>query len=201
MSTRRRRANCAQAFLLLDDGDLSGALAAAESASAVTADFGFGSEVVKESFVIGGDAALGLGDTARLTELLAVVEALPPGRSTRFLRAHALRFRARLAGVGDPAEAEQGFAGAAALFREIGMPFYLAVVQLEHAELLAASGREAECGPLLTEARELFERLARDPLARAPRRARRRRRRGRLISPRPSVRPGSSGSRGPADTR
>ena len=39
------------------------------------------------------------------------------------------------------------------------MPFYLAVVQLEHAELLAGVGRSDECGLLLTEARETFEHL------------------------------------------
>ena len=43
------------------------------------------------------------------------------------------------------------------------MPFYLAVVQLEHAELLAPTGRADECGPLLTEAREIFERLRATP--------------------------------------
>ena len=43
------------------------------------------------------------------------------------------------------------------------MPFYLAVVQLEHAELLASLGRSDECGPLLAEARETFERLRATP--------------------------------------
>ena len=43
------------------------------------------------------------------------------------------------------------------------MPFYLAVVQLEHAELLVASGRAEECEPLLSEAREIFERLRATP--------------------------------------
>ena len=39
------------------------------------------------------------------------------------------------------------------------MSFYLAVVQLEHAELLVGSDRADECEPLLAEARETFERL------------------------------------------
>jgi class 3 adenylate cyclase/tetratricopeptide (TPR) repeat protein len=155
--------SCAQAFVLLADGDLPEALAAAEGASSVTTDFGYGSEVVKESFVIGGEAALGIGDSDKLEELLVAVEALPPGRSTRFLRAHTARFRARLAGGDDPASAERGFGTAAAVFREIGMPFCLAVVQLEHAELLAASDRAEECGPLLAEARETFEHLRATP--------------------------------------
>ena len=106
---------------------------------------------------------MALGDRAKLAELLAGVEALPPGRGTRFLRAHTVRFGAWLAGSDDSAEAERGLREAAALFREIGMPFYLAVVQLEHAELLAASGRAEECEPLQAEARETFERLRATP--------------------------------------
>ena len=43
------------------------------------------------------------------------------------------------------------------------MPFYLAVVQLEHAELLAAAGLIDECAPLITEARETFEHLRAPP--------------------------------------
>jgi len=154
---------CAQARLSLCRGDLREALDGAEQAYSAHVEFGFGAETVKEAFVIAGEAALELGDTSKVEELLVGVEDLPPGRNTRFLRAHTSRFRARLAGGDDPAAAERGFAAAAALFREIGMPFYLAVVQLEHAELLAASGRAEECGPLLTEAREIFERLGAIP--------------------------------------
>ena len=50
-----------------------------------------------------------------------------------------------------------------ALFREIGMSFYLAVVELELAELLAAAGRLDECEPLAVEAREIFEELRAAP--------------------------------------
>ena len=62
---------------------------------------GFAAETVKEAFVVAGEAALELGDRAKLEELLAGVEALPLGRRTRFLRAHTSRFRARLAGSDD----------------------------------------------------------------------------------------------------
>jgi hypothetical protein len=37
------------------------------------------------------------------------------------------------------------------------------VVQLEHAELLAATGRSEDSGPLVAEARETFERLRATP--------------------------------------
>ena len=52
---------------------------------------------------------------------------------------------------------------ASGLLRELSMPFYLAAVQTEHAELLASLGREEEAHPLLAEARETFERLRATP--------------------------------------
>ncbi len=122
-------------------------------------ELGLAAEAVKEGFAIACEAELALGDIAQLTERLGFVEALPPGRSTRFLRAHTSRFRAHLAGSDDLAAAQRGFGEAAALFREIGMPFYLAVVQLEHAEFLVALDRAEGAGPQLTEAREAFDRL------------------------------------------
>ena len=154
---------CAQARLQLTDGDHGQALDTAERALSGNVDVGFAAEAVKEAFVVACEAARALGDDAKLTELLSGMEALPAGRRTRFLDAQILRFRARLAGAEDLLEAERGFSEAAALFREIGMPFYLAVVQLEHAEVLASSDREEECRPLLAEARETFEQLRAAP--------------------------------------
>ena len=54
---------------------------------------------------------------------------------------------------------EAGFKTAAGGFREYNFPFWLAVTELEHGEWLAEHGRGAEAGPLLAEAREIFERL------------------------------------------
>ena len=49
------------------------------------------------------------------------------------------------------------------MFRELAMPFPMAVALLEHGEWLAANGREDEAGPLLDEARAIFERLRAAP--------------------------------------
>ncbi len=43
------------------------------------------------------------------------------------------------------------------------MPFWLAVILLEYAEWLAGTGRESEARPLVTESREIFERLRAQP--------------------------------------
>jgi hypothetical protein len=121
-------------------------------------------EAVKESFVVGVEAALASNDTASAEELLAAVEALPAGHSPQFLQAHSARFRAQLADrAGEPAEAERRFKRAAGLFREIAVPFYLAVTQLEHGEWLAREGHDEAAEPLLAEAREIFERLGAAP--------------------------------------
>ena len=67
--------------------------------------------------------------------------------------------RVRFTIDGQPAEAELRFKRAAAQFRELAAPFWLAVTLLEYGEWLAGEGRDAESAPLLEEARELFERL------------------------------------------
>ena len=70
-----------------------------------------------------------------------------------------MRFRAGLARLAEDPDGERLFKGAAGLFRELAMPFYLAVTELEHAEWLGAYGRAEEAEPLLAEASEIFERL------------------------------------------
>ena len=49
------------------------------------------------------------------------------------------------------------------MFRELGAPFRLAVVELERAENLAAMGRSAEAAQASSEAREIFEQLGAKP--------------------------------------
>ena len=107
------------------------------------------------------EAALALGERARALELVAMIDAVPPGLRPPYLTAQADRFRALLAGADE--SAASGFQAAAAAFREIGVVFWLAVTLLEHGEWLAARGRAAEAAPLLDEAREVFERLAATP--------------------------------------
>jgi len=117
---------------------------------------GYNSQGVKGGLVDAIEAALALGNHARAEELLAIVDGLPTGRSL-YLDAHARRLRARLSPDGS------GYAQATGLFRELGIPFWLAVTQLEHAERLIEQGRADEVEPLLAEAREIFEQLGARP--------------------------------------
>jgi class 3 adenylate cyclase/tetratricopeptide (TPR) repeat protein len=110
----------------------------------------FGYQMVKQGFLHAVEAALALGRHEQAGELLALVDELPPGFRPPYLAAQAQRLRARLEGD------EIGYTTAAARFRELGLPFWLAVTLLERTEL---TGDHAA----LHEAREIFERLGAMP--------------------------------------
>jgi hypothetical protein len=85
---------------------------------------------------------------------------MSPGVTPPFLRAHSARFEARLAARrGEHERVEPSFVAAADAFRELELPFWLAVTLLEHAEWLSERGRAGEIGELLDEAKAIFERL------------------------------------------
>jgi class 3 adenylate cyclase/predicted ATPase len=154
----------AKAQILLAEGRHADALGVAESVFAEHRALGIGHDTVKEAFALAVQAALELRQFEKADELLKVVERLAPGLRPQFLNANVLRFRAHLAAEAhNDHEAERLFKGAGGLFQELGVPFYLAVTRLEHAEWLHAQGRGADAEPRLSEARELFERLQATP--------------------------------------
>jgi predicted ATPase/class 3 adenylate cyclase len=162
---QRRSAHLtAQAVVLRAEGKEREALAAAEEALALLPELGPMDQTVKVALPHAVEAALRLGDRERAEQLLEMVETLPAGRLAPMLRAHAARYRARLAAEdGETRKAENGFGAAASTFREFGMPFWLAVTLLEQGEWLVSEGRGGEAQPLLDEARETFQRLEATP--------------------------------------
>jgi hypothetical protein len=89
---------------------------------------------------------------------------LTPAQRPRSLEAHEARIRARLGALrGEGENVESRYRSAAAGFREVELPFWLAVTLLEHCEWLAAAGRTDDTEPLPGEAREIFERLRARP--------------------------------------
>jgi tetratricopeptide (TPR) repeat protein len=160
----RAQHHCAKAKVLFAQGETLEALGLAEVALETRSSMGIAYEAVKEAFVVAVECALELGELERAEKWLAVVEELPPGHSPQFLQAHSSRFRARLAArQGGSERIDDLFKGAAALFHELAVPFYMAVTQLEHAEWLAGEGRAAEAEPLLAEARQTFDQLQATP--------------------------------------
>jgi class 3 adenylate cyclase/tetratricopeptide (TPR) repeat protein len=151
----------ASAAVHLAEGNPVKALALAEEALASRSVLGLAAQNPKLGFLPAVEAALEVGDRGKAEELLTIVEDLPIGLRPPFLDALAKRFRAQLAGE-DPG-ADRLFATAAAKLRELELPFYLAVVQLEHGEWLTARDRPDDARPLLAEARETFERLRAQP--------------------------------------
>jgi hypothetical protein len=143
------------------EGDHGAAVTAGEQAFGARDSQGITAQSVKLGFLHAVEGALALGDRAKAEELLEIVEALPPGLSAPFFEGGAQRFRAHL--TGDDPGADRHFTAAAAQFRGASMPFYLAVVQLEHGEWLLARGRPDDAQPLLAEARETFEHLLAQP--------------------------------------
>ncbi|MDP9340819.1 MAG: AAA family ATPase [Actinomycetota bacterium] len=147
------------------------ALEAAREALAAHPSIGLQHGATREAFVVAGSAAIALGDAAQVEELISWLSRSPPGRVPPYMKAHLARFRGLAAAAFDPdAEVEQHLQSAAGAFREIRMPFWVAVTQLELGEWLAGQGRNDEAEPLLAEARATFERLrARPWLERADR--------------------------------
>ena len=134
-----------------------GALAEALEAGTEAAGFSDVPQAVKQGLVWAVESALALGEGDRAEALLTTVESRPPGLRSPFLEAQAQRFRARMSND------EAGFKSAAGGFREYGIPFWLAVTQLEHAEWLLQQSRGREATALFEEAHDTFVRLQATP--------------------------------------
>jgi class 3 adenylate cyclase/tetratricopeptide (TPR) repeat protein len=153
-----------RATVLRAAGDLPAALDAARQAMEVWRTVGAAHQGVKLAFVQAGEAALGLGDLSTIEDLLSFVDSLGTGAVSPFLRSQASRFRAHLhAGRGGADAAEAAFADSERVCRDVGVPFWLAIALLEHAEWLAAHGRAQDGAALAVEARTIFERLEAKP--------------------------------------
>ena len=133
------------------------ALADGEATIETGRTFGIPHQAVKQGLVEAVEAAFTLGESAKIEELLTSIETVPAGSRPPYLNAQARRFRARLAGDG------AGYEAAAGQFRELAIPFWLAVTLLEHAEQLFGQGQPSQAEPLLAEASEIFERLQARP--------------------------------------
>ncbi len=112
---------------------------------------------VKQAIIEAVEAAFALGESAKIEGLLTSIETVPPGSRPPYLDAQVKRFRARLAEDGT------GYEAAAEQFRQLGIPFWLAVTLLEHAERLVGQGQPSLAEPLIAEASDIFERLQAKP--------------------------------------
>jgi class 3 adenylate cyclase/tetratricopeptide (TPR) repeat protein len=138
---------------------LDRALDAASLRGTVGADHPF----FKQGIALALDAATALGDLSRLEELFEHIRQLSPGLRSPLVAAQLARYDAHAAAHrSDRETADRRFRNAAELLREVGARFWLAVVLLEHGELLTGD-EKPDAEPLLAEARETFERLEAAP--------------------------------------
>jgi class 3 adenylate cyclase/predicted ATPase len=133
------------------------ALADAEAAMETRHTLGLPSQSIKEAVVEAVEAAFELGDAEARERVLGLVEEVPPGSRPPYLSAQLERFRARE--TGDP----DRYADAARRFRELELPFWLAVTLCEHGEMLTGAGDTPAAEPLLAESHRLFAALGAMP--------------------------------------
>jgi hypothetical protein len=136
-----------RACLRRAEGRLREALADGEATIEAGRTLGPSFQTTRLAVVEALEAAFALGEPEKIEELLAFVESIPPGSRSPYLDAQARRFRVRLAG-GDSA----AYGPVAQRFRDLGLPFWLAVTLLEAGEPAG-----------LVEAANIFERLGAAP--------------------------------------
>lgn len=137
---------------------------AGERAFSARVELGLSHPAAKQGFVVAVEASLALGDVASATRHLSVIEEAGLGEVTPYVHAQHARLKAGLAITEDrPEAADAALREAAGTFREISMPFWLAVVLLERGEFLLSLSRGPEAEPLLSEAAEIFTSLQARP--------------------------------------
>ncbi len=151
----------AEAAILQANGDHRGALDASDRVLALVHEFGWVDARIKESLVVGAEAAFALGDADSAHRILTTVETRAKSQHLRFLEAQWVRLQANQAGI-DPTVAADLQARAVEMFREIASPFWLAVVLLEHGEGLDTTDSEATSASL-EESRAIFATLGAVP--------------------------------------
>ena len=162
-----RQARAQQSFMLAlwrhASGDIAGAVEHGERAFESYRAVGNPTDAV-DALAAAVAAALELGDLESAERLLTLCDDLTRVERTLIVEAQLARLRGLLAARhGQSGQAEQSLKAAGARFRELGLPFWLAVSLLELGEVLVAEGRADEAAPLLAEAREIFDRLQARP--------------------------------------
>jgi class 3 adenylate cyclase/predicted ATPase len=140
------------------------ALRHARTALDHAAAIGISHEYLRWAWPLAARAAHDLADTATTRDLLALLDACPPGRLAPMQRAERDLARARLAAAGSSPDAGPAFAAAVAGLRQYSTPYHLAHGLLDHAAHLAARGDDEAAAAAIGEAVSIAQRLRCQPL-------------------------------------
>jgi hypothetical protein len=119
---------------------------------------GISHEYLRWAWPLAARTAWDLADTAATRDLLALLDACPPGRLAPMQRAERDLARARLAADGDP-DADPAFATAVTGLRQHSTLYHLAHGLLDHAAHLAARGNDQAAAAALGEAADIARQL------------------------------------------
>jgi class 3 adenylate cyclase len=121
-------------------------------------------EVIVWAWPLAVRSALALKDDERAAQLIAFLDAHPPGHVAPLLRAERDLAEARMMTTADRGPLDSAFATAVAALRRFGSPYHLAQALLDYAERLSDLGDEAVAATMVEEARGIAERLGARPI-------------------------------------
>jgi len=150
-----------EVFIAAARGEPEATLRRAQTTLAYAEALGIAHEATRWAWPLAARTAWELGDVATSKELLAMLDALQPGRLPPMLRAERDLARARLAGTGDSGEQ---FAVAITGLREQSTPYHLAHGLLDYAAELARRGEAEAATQALDEATAIAVQLRCQPL-------------------------------------
>jgi class 3 adenylate cyclase/predicted ATPase len=152
------------AFAAAAQGEPQDALRHARASLAHSGPLGVGFGITSWAWPLAARVAHELGDAAAVGELLAQLDARPPGHIPQRLQAERDLARARLAAAdGDPA-ADQALAAAVTGLRAHGTPYHLAHALLDQAQYLFGQGDTDAAEAAVDEARTIAGRLRCPPM-------------------------------------
>ena len=150
-----------EVFIAAARGEPEATLRRARTTLAYAEALGIAHEATRWAWPLAARTAWELGDVATSKELLAMLDALQPGRLPPMLRAERDLARARLAGIGDSGEQ---FAAAITGLREQSTPYHLSHGLLDYAAELARRGEAEAATQALDEATAIAVQLRCQPL-------------------------------------
>jgi class 3 adenylate cyclase/tetratricopeptide (TPR) repeat protein len=147
-------------IISIAESDAQSFLASLEQLNPSYEVLGWDWEITIEGFIAAVEGGLRLEEPKPVDVWLARYDSAKGAKVTDYLTAHRERFAGMIAvRQGDRIGAERSFKKAEGAFRELGNPFPLGQVLLEHGELLEAAAELADAEPLLEEAHQIFTRL------------------------------------------